>query len=57
MAKRKQPEWVGKLRRQLKRAKDMDPDFSRFGAESHKYQLKSPASEETIAAFDIACQL
>lgn len=38
--------WVGKLRRQLKRAGEEDADFSRFGAYEHKYQLNSPASEE-----------
>lgn len=52
MAKSKQPDWVGKLRRQLKRAAEKDPDFSRFGAGSHKYQLNPPVSEETIAAFE-----
>lgn len=52
MAKSKQPDWVGKLRRQLKRAGEKDPDFSRFGARSHKYQLKPPVSEETITAFE-----
>ncbi|MDE7300391.1 MAG: SMI1/KNR4 family protein [Lachnospiraceae bacterium] len=52
MAKRTQPAWVSKLRKQLKRAGEKDPDFSRFGADSHKYQLKPPISEETIAAFE-----
>lgn len=52
MAKSKQPAWVGKLRKQLKRAGEKDPEFSRFGADSHKYQLEPPASEETIAAFE-----
>ncbi|MDE7327536.1 MAG: SMI1/KNR4 family protein, partial [Lachnospiraceae bacterium] len=52
MAKSTQPAWVGKLRKQLKRAGEKDSDFSRFGANSHKYQLNSPASEDTIAAFE-----
>ena len=54
MAKSTQPAWVGKLRKQLKRAGEKDSNFSRFGADSHKYQLEPPASEETIAAFE-AC--
>ncbi len=52
MAKSTQPAWVAKLRRQLKRAGEKDLDFSRFGADSHKYRLNPPASEETIAAFE-----
>ncbi len=52
MAKDKQPVWVGKLRRQLKKAGEKDPDFYRFGADDHKYQLKPPISEERIAAFE-----
>lgn len=52
MAKSIQPAWAGKLRKQLKRAGEKDSDFSRFGADGHKYQLKPPASEETIAAFE-----
>lgn len=52
MAKSKQPAWVGKLRKQLKRAGEKDSDFSRFGADDHKYQLGPPISEETIAAFE-----
>lgn len=52
MAKNTQPAWVGKLRKQLKRAGEKDPDLTRFGADSHKYQLNPPASEETIAAFE-----
>ena len=46
------PAWVGKLRNQLGRARERDPDFSRFGAYSHKYQLNPPAPEEGIAAFE-----
>ena len=42
MAKDKQPVWVGKLRRQLKKAGEKDPDFFRFGADGHKYQLNPP---------------
>lgn len=52
MARNTQPAWVGKLRKQLKRAGEKDPDFSRFGADSHKYQLNPPASEDSIAAFE-----
>lgn len=52
MAKNTQPAWVGKLRKQLRRAGEKDPDFSRFGAYSHKYQLNSPILEETIDAFE-----
>ena len=52
MVKNIQPAWVGKLRKQLKQAGKADSDFSRFGADSHKYQLKPPASEERIAAFE-----
>ena len=52
MAKSTQPAWVGKLRRQLKRAGEKDSDFSRFGADGHKYQLRPPASEKAIAAFE-----
>lgn len=52
MAKSIQPAWAGKLRKQLKRAGEKDSDFSRFGADDHKYRLKPPASEETIAAFE-----
>ncbi len=47
MAKSPRPAWVGKLLKQLKRAKEKDPDFSRFGAYSHKYQLKPPAVRST----------
>ena len=52
MAKSIQPAWVGKLRKQLKRAGEKDSDFSRFGADGHKYQLRPPASEKAIAAFE-----
>ena len=52
MAKSTQPAWVGKLRKQLKRAGEKDPDFSRFGAYSHKYQLGPRISEEAISAFE-----
>ena len=52
MAKSTQPAWVGKLRKQLKRAGEKDPDFSRFGAYSHKYQLGPRVSEEAISAFE-----
>ncbi len=52
MAKTTQPVWAGKLRKQLKRAGEKDSNFSRFGADSHKYQRKSPASEDMIAAFE-----
>lgn len=52
MAKSTQPAWAGKLCRQLKRAAEKDLDFSRFGADSHKYRLNQPALEETIAAFE-----
>ena len=52
MAKSIQPVWVGKLRKQLKRAGEKDSDFSRFGADGHKYQLEPPALKETIAAFE-----
>lgn len=52
MAKGTQPAWVGKLRKQLKRAGENDPDYSRFGADSHKYRLNPPALEKTIATFE-----
>lgn len=52
MAKSTRPAWAGKLRKQLKRAGEEDPDLSRFGADSHKYQLGPSVSEETIAAFE-----
>lgn len=42
MAKSTRPSWAGKLRRQLKRAKEEDRGLSRFGADRHKYQLKPP---------------
>ena len=48
MAKSIQPAWVGKLRKQLKRAGEKDSDFSRFGADGHKYQLRPPASEKDM---------
>ena len=52
MAKSTQPAWAGKLRKQLKRAGEEDRDLSRFGADQHEYQLKPPASEEAVAAFE-----
>ena len=47
-----QPAWAGKLRKQLNRAGEKDPDLSRFGAYEHKYQLNPPASAEAVAAFE-----
>ena len=52
MAKGKQPAWVGKLCKQIQRARETDSDFFRFGADCHKYHLAPPASEETVAAFE-----
>ncbi len=52
MVKNTQPVWVGKLRKQLKKAGEKDPNFFRFGADSHKYQLEPPISEERIATFE-----
>lgn len=52
MAKSTRPSWAGKLRRQLKRAKEEDRGLSRFGADRHKYQLRPPASEKDVAAFE-----
>lgn len=52
MAKSAQPAWAGKLRRQLRQAREKDTGFSRFGAGSHQYRLNPPATEEWIAAFE-----
>ena len=52
MAKNTQPAWADKLHKQLKRAGEADWDLSRFGTDQHKYQLKPPASEEAVAAFE-----
>lgn len=52
MAKIKQPVWVSKLRKQLKRAGEKDAERFRFGADSHNYQLEPPASEATIVDFE-----
>ena len=53
MPKTPRPAWVSKLRGQLKRAGEKDPERTRFGAGSHQYQLNSPASEEKIAGFEV----
>ncbi len=55
MAKSTRPAWANKLCRQLARAGEHDQGLSRFGADSHNYQLDPPASEETIAAFEARC--
>ena len=52
MPKTPRPAWVSKLRGQLKRAGEKDPEWTRFGAYEHKYQLNPPASAEAVAAFE-----
>ncbi len=52
MGKTGQPAWAKRILKLLEQAKAKDPDFERFGADSHQYQLAAPASEEQILKFE-----
>jgi len=52
MAKTSQPAWAKHILKLLEQAKAKDSDLERFGADSHKYKLSAPASEEMIQTFE-----
>lgn len=52
MGKTGQPAWAKRILKLLEQAKAKGPDFERFGADSHQYQLAAPASEEQILKFE-----
>ncbi len=43
MGKTGQPPWAKRILKLLEQAKAKDPDFARFGANSHQYKLSVPA--------------
>ncbi len=52
MGKAGQPAWAKRILKLLEQARTKDPDFERFGADSHQYKLKAPASEEQVQKFE-----
>jgi uncharacterized protein (TIGR02996 family) len=43
---------LARVRRKLDQLRDRDPAFDLFGANSHRYQLNPPLTEEEVAAFE-----
>ena len=52
MGKAGQPAWAKRILKLLEQARTKDPDFERFGADSHQYKLAAPDSEEKILKFE-----
>lgn len=52
MAGTGQPAWVKRILKLLEQARTKDPDFARFGAYSHQYELAAPATEKAIRKFE-----
>lgn len=52
MAKAEQASWVRQIDRLLEQARKRDVRNEVFGASSHKYRLKSPASETAVQEFE-----
>ena len=51
MDKTTQPPWAKRILKLLEQARKKDQNLERFGAYSHQYKLKAPASQEAIERF------